>query len=205
MTIMEEIIESRHSTRNFKPDKPIDRETQARILNAGLRAPSPKNRQPWEFVVLDNPKDIARAADILDGALEVLRSERNALEIDDADLKSAALTSKTIRTAPLVIFVGYCRDDSNEHGETMDWSLSAQGFEVADIQSIGACIENMLLAAESMGISSLWMCDVLHAEQIYRCEYGMTSPIVAAVAFGMESRHRVLRSTLEEKARWISK
>jgi len=32
-----------------------------------------------------------------------------------------------------------------------------------DVQSIGAAIQNMLLAALELGVGSLWICDVFYA------------------------------------------
>lgn len=46
-------IESRVSIQKFS-SKPIERETLDRVLEAGRRAPSAKNRQPWRFVVVQD-------------------------------------------------------------------------------------------------------------------------------------------------------
>ena len=47
-------IEERHSVKNFT-GLPIEKEKLERILEAGRRAPSAKNRQPWRFIVVDDP------------------------------------------------------------------------------------------------------------------------------------------------------
>lgn len=47
----QQCIKLRSSTRKYI-DKPIPKETIYDILNATRYAPSPKNRQPWRFVVL---------------------------------------------------------------------------------------------------------------------------------------------------------
>ena len=44
-------IEERRSIRNFKKIK-VEREKLVSILQAGLQAPSPKNRQPWRFIII---------------------------------------------------------------------------------------------------------------------------------------------------------
>ena len=41
------------STRKFT-DEAVDAEALTRILEAGRKAPSAKNRQPWRFVVVKN-------------------------------------------------------------------------------------------------------------------------------------------------------
>ncbi len=49
------LIESRKSIRKFKPDA-IPKEVLERILNAGMHAPSGKNRQNWRFFVVQGEK-----------------------------------------------------------------------------------------------------------------------------------------------------
>lgn len=46
-----EAIAARRSIRRFKPD-PVPEEALRTILTAGMQAPSGKNRQPWEFIVV---------------------------------------------------------------------------------------------------------------------------------------------------------
>jgi nitroreductase len=46
-----EAIYSRRSIRKFKPD-PVSKEVIVKVLEAGCRAPSAINNQPWEFIVL---------------------------------------------------------------------------------------------------------------------------------------------------------
>lgn len=54
MEIMPE-IQKRISVRNFK-DIAIKQDVISRVLEAGQLAPSAKNRQPWRFLVIDNPE-----------------------------------------------------------------------------------------------------------------------------------------------------
>lgn len=46
-----EVINRRLSVRSYKPD-PVPEEVLNRILEAGRRAPSAKNYQPWKFIVV---------------------------------------------------------------------------------------------------------------------------------------------------------
>lgn len=47
-----DVIHKRESIRSYDPDKPVDRNTLNRILEAGRIAPSASNYQPWEFWVV---------------------------------------------------------------------------------------------------------------------------------------------------------
>ncbi len=57
-----EAFEKRHSYRGNFLDKPVLREDLIRILNAGLMAPSGKNQQTTEFVIIDDKKLIEKIA-----------------------------------------------------------------------------------------------------------------------------------------------
>ena len=49
-------IRARRSIRKFLPD-PVERETLERILQAAMQAPTAKNTQPWEFLVVTDAED----------------------------------------------------------------------------------------------------------------------------------------------------
>lgn len=57
--VLENIL-SRKSVRNFVKGKEINREQLEKILRAGMAAPSARNSQPWEFIVIKD-KDILKS------------------------------------------------------------------------------------------------------------------------------------------------
>lgn len=59
-------IEARRARRGYS-DKPIDRETINRIFTAATMAPSCSNKQPWRFLVCDEPEALERAQAALNG------------------------------------------------------------------------------------------------------------------------------------------
>jgi nitroreductase len=60
-----EAINSRASVREYQ-DKPVSRELLACLIDAGRRAPTANNLQPWEFVVITEAGARAKVADIAD-------------------------------------------------------------------------------------------------------------------------------------------
>lgn len=185
------LIFRRKSTRNYIYGRTISKEDQRRIINAGLQAPSPKNCQPWKYIVFDGQEKLEYLYDIMIDSLEGQISERTEKGNDYTDLVMARKTAEIMRSVSFLVLVTY---DEN-HGS---------GNEIPDIQSIGASIQNMLLQAESMGIDSLWMCDVLYAEDDIRKEFDIDEPLVAAVGFGYGNERQTARKSVEEKVRWIS-
>lgn len=77
--------------------------------------------------------------------------------------------------------------------------------EVVDIQSIGAAIQNMLLAAQALGLGSLWICDVFYAYEELINWLDETSQMIAAVSFGYPDEQPAARprKPINEVTRWI--
>jgi nitroreductase len=166
-----EAIAARRSIRKFK-ESPIEQEKLDAILLAATQSPSPKNRQPWRFVVVKGEKR-AEMMRVMNGGLAAVKSRGE-------DIGSAEWSAKVMQQAPVTVFI------FNPQG-VRPWlahSTGQQFDELVDTQSIGAAIQNMLLAAQDLGIGSLWICDVLYAyEEV--CDWlGEQGELIAAVAFG---------------------
>lgn len=202
MTMLD-VIMKRKSTRLFDEKKTIEPVELERILRAALQAPSPKNRQPWHFTVVTGDESRRKAAQVLEETLARLKQLRIKVGAVTDDLELAAGSVRAMKTAAAVVFVEYIRDIANEHGDDLCWELSALPFEVADLQSIGAAIQNLLLEATASGIASLWMCDVLYAVPELSTYLGLKHTLIAAVALGYESRRATPRFGIEEKVTFI--
>lgn len=83
-------IENRRSIRNYKTDN-IDKKIILDILNAGIKAPSAKNNQPWRFLIVNN--DIKNK--ISDKMIEIYGPNK---------------TAEVIKTVPYLILI-YNKDD----------------------------------------------------------------------------------------------
>lgn len=185
-------INNRRSIRKFKSE-PISKEIIRAILDAGIKAPSGKNRQPWEFVVVTEEK---RA--------EMIRVMREGIRIFRerfGDTGSSEYTLAVMEQAPVTIFV------FNPYG-TYPWqekTVFQQSVETVDIQSAGAAIQNMILAAESFGIGTLWICDVFHAYESL-CEWlNKDCQMVAALSLGYANENPPMRprKNIDEVTVWI--
>lgn len=149
-------IESRRSIRKFKPES-VPREQLEKIINAGISAPSAKNRQPWRFVVVSgNSKKTVLAA-----MEQGLQREKISpfLTRSTILLRDAEHTLEIMKQAPSVIFI------MNSLGEDLQkpLSVSERVFEICNSLSIGAAVENMSLAAVELGLGTLWICNTFFA------------------------------------------
>ena len=96
------------------------------------------------------------------------------------DTGSSEWTAGIMEQAPVTVFV------FNPEG-THPWlarSIDQNFQDLVNIQSVGAAIQNMLLAATDMGIGSLWICDVFYAYEGLAAWLGEDCQMVAAVSFG---------------------
>jgi nitroreductase len=87
-------ITSRRDVRSFE-DRPLPDEALDRILEAGRRAPSSRNWQPWDFVVVTDRDQLAELAKVWQGAGHVPGSAATIAFIlprtDDAQQQETAL------------------------------------------------------------------------------------------------------------------
>lgn len=187
-----EAIAARRSVRKFKHD-PIPEEGIQTILKAATQAPSGKNQQPWRFIVVQSDK---RAE-----MVKVMRKGMEKIKAQGKDIGSSEGTVRAMEEAPVTIFV------FNPHG-TAPWlahSIDQMFNDVVNLQSIGAAIQNMALAAQGLGIGSLWICDVFSAYEELREWLDEEGQMVAAMSFGYadESPEPRPRRPVSEVARWV--
>ena len=185
-------IENRRSIRRFKKD-PIPRGAIEAILDAARLAPSGKNLQPWQFIVVQGNAHKEMCA-CLDKALENRKAEGM------TSVGSAAHTFNTMKQAPVTVFL-FSRRDSFFTGER---SLFDEVSKIVDTQSIGAAIEHMLLKATELGLGSLWICDTFYAYGELCAWLQKDALLIAAVTLGMadEAPEARPRRTLERLVEW---
>lgn len=194
-------IESRRSIRKFL-DRPISREDMIDILQSGMKAPSSKNRQPWKYIVIQGKakEDMLK---VFRRGMEREESGRALLPESRQHIASAKRTADIMAQAPVIVFV------VNTLGKSIlvEWTPEERVAEICNIQSIGASIENMLLAATEKGIGSLWIGDIFFAYSEL-CEWlGSDGQLVAAIAFGYpnESPGERPRKRMEDVVEWRGK
>jgi nitroreductase len=124
-------IRSRRSVRVYKPEQVKDRDLNA-ILEAGLYAPSGRNKQPWHFTVIQN-------VELLD--------KLTALYKEEYDKSGVDLTKKLADDPNFRIF----------HGAPTGIIVSGDGKDEYAAAGCAAAVENMMIAAESLGLGTCWM------------------------------------------------
>ena len=187
-----ETIATRRSIRKFK-DTPLPEDSLHTILTAAIQAPSGKNRQPWNFILIKEEK----RSEMVD----IMRQGIAKMKAQGEDIGSSEWTASIMEQAPVTVFI------FNPYG-LHPWLPHSirQSFEnLVDVQSVGAAIQNMLLAAQELKIGSLWICNIFYAYEDLCSWLGEEGQMVAAVSLGYpdESPDARPRKTLEEVTREI--
>jgi nitroreductase len=174
-------IAARRSIRKFK-NTPITDEQLQVILKAGSQAPSGKNRQPWRFIVVKENKRPEM--------VKILREAIARAKAQGEDIGSSEWSTNVMEQAPVSIFV------INPEGlpPWLAHSIDQNFSDVVDLQSAGAAIQNMLLAAQELGLGSLWVCDVFSAYEELLNWLGEKGEMIAAVSFGVADENPAARS-----------
>jgi nitroreductase len=166
-----EAIMKRRSIRSFTDD-PIPDHILEAILAAGAQAPSAKNRQPWRFIVVRGEKK--------DELVRVIREGLERIKARGEEVGSAEGTLRAVSQAPVIVFI------FNPEGmhPWLTRSIHEAFTDLMNIQSVGAAIENMAVAACSLGIGSLWNGDVAYTYDEVCRFLGQDCQMVAAMSFG---------------------
>lgn len=157
-----DLASTRRSIRKFK-DTVIPLEDIEYFISAATSAPSGCNSQCWRFMAIRDRNIINQ----LETA--VIKKVENILEIKGEELSQNYLTSKRkmvsfFANAPLVIAVFMTKSDFydpvfisalKERGYDDDGIMKL--FANYDLLSIGAAIQNMLLAIHEKGYGACWM------------------------------------------------
>jgi nitroreductase len=158
---MIDLIKTRRSVRKFGA-QPVPGEVIDALLDAALSAPSASNRQSWHFTAITNLDVIGRIAASVRDAIEALKKEtqnQDALNVFGA--YSGYFTF--FENAPLV-FVACFTPRPNYINALTGRSLRPED-NLEQTTAAGAAIQNLLLAAHSLGYGACWMSGPLIAEE----------------------------------------
>lgn len=133
------VIRARRSIRKYKPEQ-VAEDRLSLILEAGRYAPSGHNNQTTHFLVLQNPEKLRKLRELavsefakMDASAEAYVSFKNAIT------RAKAGNFDFFYSAPTLVVV------ANKKG---------YGNAMADCS---AALENMMLAAASLGVGSCWI------------------------------------------------
>lgn len=192
-------IYTRCSIRRYQ-EKPISEEAIFQLIQAAGRAPSAKNRQPWFFYIIRDKKVKKTLVETLNQGIDTLYERYCKAAIPRPDILNAKNSVRIMEQAAAVILIKHVQRYDTYYDDGVDWPLHALDIEVADLLSVGAAVQNMLLAAEELHIGTLWVCDIFYAYPELTRFLGDSAPILSAICLGYpdETPDPRMRFPLEE-------
>jgi nitroreductase len=192
-----QMIKNRHSIRLFTKQEVSDDRINI-LLQAGNEAPSAHNQQSWRFIVLRNQKRHALARLVTSRSGDFPRPASTLLR----------MAARSIAGAPVVIAIANT-GDLIRHGTQLfkvEKEMARDFFRTMEIQSSAAAVENLLLAATSLGLATVWLGilylikdDVLEFLGEPKGEFMAVVPVGYAAA----SAHGPQKQPLEMKVRYL--
>lgn len=222
---MRDAINRRTSTRVFSP-RPVSRSDVEKIIAAGVAAPSKGNSQVWEFVGVTGEKKKAMDAILLnlvrtDLIPSMKVSDSNGLPKSEAVRRAERRSARNKKEISEILSpLGLSFDTFMLEGTFTFFSAPvavlvyvdvAFSMDLPHILSVGATVQNMLLAATDMGLGTCWIGGVWRYQKAIANTLGLPDGkrLLSSVAVGYPdtespmNRYRSSRDAVSEFVEWI--
>ena len=178
-----DVINARTSVRRYKKSSSVGEDIIQNLVVLGMRAPSPKNRQPWQVIHVT----AVEKEHFLNLGFQVLEQYKERKE----HFGSLEVSLKAMQTASDLLFV------VNPYDHLPDYT---RVWEKSDLQAIGAFIEHILLGAKAIGLGTLWMNDVYFMQSESKTFLNIAHDVQAIIAIGIpdESMYPRPRKSIDE-------
>ena len=147
----------RRSVRSYKPD-PIPAGALDAILRAGCAAPHGVPREPWRLLVIQQDQIKQRLLDAL----------KRGIDRACGGPPKNGYWCMFFADAPVVIAVAFAPTSMGGHSPRTEDSIG--------IASAACAIENMLLAAASLGLGACWVGPLWEAKEEFEAVLGLRRP-----------------------------
>lgn len=197
-------IFQRKSCREFDSSKKVSKEELELIMEAGQAAPSAKNRQPYHFVAIINKecrKEIYLAAE------NGRRKQFAQLSKEELNTKATGdigSNDKTIYEAFAVVLVFRASDEKYSEAENQSENLN-----IKEEQGVANAAYSMMLQAEHMGLSTVWICSPLYIEKEIKdillrygveCRDNWKPRVVIPIGYCKKKGEKIGRDSLDSKS-----
>lgn len=156
-----EALKTRRSVRKLRPD-PVPRGVLRRIVETACWAPAPHHTRPWRFAVVAHQDGKEQLA----GAMSARWSADLTVDgIDEARIERVTARSRNrIVAAGALVLISLVKGELQRYPDTRRQSAEY----TMGAHSVGAAIENLLLAAHDSGLAGSWMCAPLFCPEAVR-------------------------------------
>lgn len=150
-------LRARRSLRRYR-DCPVPAAAIEQLLEAATWAPSAHNRQPWRFVIMQEPAVKSRLAQAMGTRLRAdLQADGLPEPLIAADL---ARSYSRLSQAPLLILLCMSLHDMDAYPDQRRRHFEATMAQ----QSTAMAGQNLLLMAHALGLGACWVCAPLFCQ-----------------------------------------
>ncbi len=185
---VDDALRGRRSIRSYEP-REVPPPLVDAIMDAARHAPSPHHSVPWRFAVLTGGKAKQRLATAMGGRwrADLAGDSRDQSEIEEEVRKS----HRRLTGAPVVIVGNLYLQPLDDYPDPD--RRQAEQFMAA--HSLGAALQNIMLAAHARGLASCWMCAPVFCPEIVRDALGLPETLIphALLTVGYPARPPVQR------------
>jgi coenzyme F420-0:L-glutamate ligase/coenzyme F420-1:gamma-L-glutamate ligase len=185
------LLRGRRSVRSFQ-SSPVPREIIERAIAAAGWAPSPHGRQPWRFAIVEAAE---RRVSL---ATAMAESWRTQLELDGQPPEIVQIrldkSRQRLHDAPILIVPCLYLAELDQYPDPG----RQEAERIMAIHSLGAAIQNLLLAIYAAGLDTGWMCAPLFCPDLVRQELGLGPDLTphALIPVGYAAKDPVRRGRL---------
>jgi coenzyme F420-0:L-glutamate ligase/coenzyme F420-1:gamma-L-glutamate ligase len=153
-------LAGRRSVRQFAP-RSVERALVEEVIAAACLAPAPHHSRPWRFIILSAD---ARAT-LTDAMGERWRQDLQRDNLPEARIRRLLDRSRArLAAAPVLILAGI----AGEARRPWPDQRRRRAEELTFVQSLGAAVENLMLAAHARGLGSYWLSAPLFCPEAVR-------------------------------------
>jgi dehydro coenzyme F420 reductase / coenzyme F420-0:L-glutamate ligase / coenzyme F420-1:gamma-L-glutamate ligase len=149
---------ARRTIRAFTGEE-VDGEAVRRAVATALTAPAPHHSQPWRFVMLSSAA--ARTA-LLDAMAEAWTADLRRDGFTDEQIARRLRRGEPLRLAPLIVVPCLVTDAAHDYPDERRSAAEQVMFTV----SIGAAVQNLLIALAIEGLGSAWISSTLFCQDV---------------------------------------
>jgi coenzyme F420-0:L-glutamate ligase / coenzyme F420-1:gamma-L-glutamate ligase len=160
-----DVVITRRTVREFTP-APVPEEAVRRAIAAAITAPAPHHSEPWRFAVLESQEARTR---LLDDMLAAWKADLTADGFTLDQIAKRVRRGEPLRRAPLIIVPCLVADAAHTYPDIRRNNAERVMFAV----SMGAAVENLLVALAVEGLGSCWVSSTMFCREVTASAIGL--------------------------------